>query len=168
LNEIIYEKYDTNSHEFFGSYATLKSIIIIGGVSMKKKLFITFMMGLLVIGLAGCGHKQSTSKLFGTWKAEDGAGTRSTIKFTKKIVTVNDTKYSYKRTEVGYKNSVRYISIEQDNKDYTIVFPKKNDKNLALMLKPDDADEPLNGSMLYALNKTKEPNYQQYAQKYLH
>lgn len=135
---------------------------------MKKKLFITFMMGLLVIGLAGCGHKQSTSKLFGTWKAEDGAGTRSTIKFTKKIVTVNDTKYSYKRTEVGYKNSVRYISIEQDNKDYTIVFPKKNDKNLALMLKPDDADEPLNGSMLYALNKTKEPNYQQYAQKYLH
>ncbi|WP_342588721.1 glycosyltransferase [Lactococcus protaetiae] len=123
------------------------------------------LLGLVVslVVLAGCSGSKSIQ---GTWKAQDGAGKNSTIIFTDKKVTVDGQTYNYTQNAIGTENGIKYYGIKQDGQNYTIIFPVKN-KNIAIMIKPNSTDDSLKGKMLYAMNKTVQPRYNDYATKYL-
>lgn len=124
-------------------------------------LVIGLVLSLLILG--GCSGSKSIQ---GTWKVQDGSGKNSTIVFKDKKVIVDGKTFDYTQNAVGTENRIKYCGIKQDNKNYTIVFPEK-DKNIAIMLEPDSTDNYLQGKMLYAMNKTIQPNYKEYAKKYL-
>ncbi|MFL0252823.1 hypothetical protein ACJDT4_20655 [Clostridium neuense] len=132
---------------------------------MKTNKITLLVLGLVLslLILDGCSGSKSIQ---GTWKVQDGSGENSTMVFKDKKVTVDGKTFDYTQNAVGTKNGVNYYGIKQDNKNYTIVFPDK-DKNIAIMIEPDSTDNYLQGKMLYAMNKIKQPNYKEYAKKYL-
>lgn len=54
------------------------------------------------------------------------------------------------------KNTVYFISIYPNDK-YTFIYPEKNDKDTAVVVKPDDEDKPLKGKILFKMNKNAYP-----------
>ncbi|KXT85441.1 glycosyltransferase [Streptococcus panodentis] len=108
-----------------------------------------------------------SDRLQGDWKAQTGDGSNSTIHFAKDKVTVNGEEFDYKQKSVKQKGGVTYYQIEQNGKNYSVIFPEKDDDQTAIMIEPDSAEDDLYGTMLYAMNKKKTPNYQEYAKKYL-
>ncbi|AYG00456.1 glycosyltransferase [Lactococcus allomyrinae] len=132
---------------------------------MKTNKIIFLLLGLAIslVVLVGCSGSKSIQ---GTWKVQDASGDNSTITFTDKKVTVDGQTYNYTQNAVGTENGVNYYGIKQDGQNYTIIFPDKN-KNIAIMIQPDSTDDYLKGTMLYAMNKTNQPNYKEYSTKYL-
>ncbi|KHD37944.1 glycosyltransferase [Clostridium acetobutylicum] len=132
---------------------------------MKINKITLLVMGLVMtlFILVGCSGSKSIQ---GTWKVQDGSGKNSTIVFKDKKVIVDGKTFDYTQNGVGTKNGIKYYQIQQDNKNYTIVFPDK-DKNIAIMIEPDSTDNCLQGKLLYAMNKIKQPNYKEYGTKYL-
>lgn len=131
----------------------------------KIKYIICSIVSLLtvVVLLSGCS---GSKKIQGTWNAQDGSGQNSTIIFNNKKVSVNGKEYSYTQTAVGTKNGTNYYGITQNGKNYSIIFPDKNE-DVALMIEPDSTDNYLKGKLLYAMNKKRTPDYNSYANKYL-
>ncbi|GAB2025566.1 glycosyltransferase [Lactovum odontotermitis] len=132
---------------------------------MKTNKFILLAVSLAFafVLLTGCS---GTKSIQGTWKVQDGSGANSTITFTDKMVTVEGQNFDYTQNEAGTKNGINYYGIKQNNQNYTIIFPEKKDKNVAIMIKPDSIDEPLQGTLIHAMDKSKQPNYAEYAAKY--
>ena len=106
----------------------------------------------------------------GKWKAQDPEGKTIDIVFKEKTVTLADESYDYTQNGVGTTNGLSYYIINIDDngfkKTFTIAFPEK-DKKTALMIAPDDTEEPLYGTLYYAMHKEKIPNYQAYVKKYM-
>lgn len=134
---------------------------------MKKKklstLILAISLALSLVFLTACSGSKSIQ---GTWKAQDIAGTNYTIEFTDEEVIVDGESFDYTQNAIGTKNGISYHGIKQDGEDYSIVFPDK-DKDIAIMIQPDSTDDYFKGVMLYAMNKTTEPDYMEYAKKYL-
>lgn len=129
-----------------------------------RRLFL--MAGSLFLGLIMLSACSGSKSIQGTWQVQDGAGKNSTLTFKDKKMTLDGKTYDYKQNAVGFQNSVKYYGIQQDGKEYSIIFPDK-DKNVALLLEPDSNDNYLKGSFLYAMNKKTTPSYKSYAKKYL-
>ncbi|URZ02839.1 glycosyltransferase [Clostridium felsineum] len=132
---------------------------------MKTNKITFFVMGLVMslLILTGCSGSKSIQ---GTWKVQNANGKNSTIVFKDKKVTVDGKTFDYTQNAVGTENGINYYVIQQHNEKYTIIFPDK-DKNIAIMIEPDSTDNYLQGKLLYAMNKIKQPNYKEYATKYL-
>ncbi|TNU79985.1 glycosyltransferase [Lactococcus lactis] len=131
----------------------------------KIKYIICSIVSLLtvVVLLSGCS---GSKKIQGTWNAQDGSGQNFTIIFNNKKVSVNGKEYSYTQTAVGTQNGTNYYGITQNGKNYSIIFPDKNE-DVALMIEPDSTDNYLKGKLLYAMNKKRTPDYNSYVKKYL-
>jgi hypothetical protein len=54
----------------------------------------------------------------------------------------------------------------KEQSSFSVVFPDK-DKNVAVLIESNSNDTPLQGKMLYAMNKREEPDYKKYANEYL-
>ncbi|MEX2785707.1 glycosyltransferase [Streptococcus sp. H49] len=132
---------------------------------MKKSQLIITALSLLFgfFLLSGCS---GSDNLQGTWKVQDASGQNGTIEFKEKTVIVDGEEYDYTQNAVGTENGVTYYGIKQNGQNYSIIFPEDDD-NLAIMLEVESTDNYLEGTMLYAMNKSKSPNYQSYAKKYM-
>lgn len=140
---------------------------------MRKTKFYLVVAGLLSVFLmilsacsSSTGNHANTNYLQGEWKVQTANGQNSTITFDKDSVTVGEKKFAYKQKSVKTKKGLTYYKIEQNGEDYSVIFPEK-DKNIAIMIQPTSTKDDLYGTMLYAMNKKKQPNYKQYAQKYM-
>lgn len=130
---------------------------------MKKVLTILS----LLIGLVTLSACSGSDEIIGTWKAQAANGTELVIEIDKKQLTVDGEKLDYVQNGFGFENSLSYYTIEVDEQEtYTIIFPEK-DKSLALLIQPTDLEEPLAGTLVFALNKKEKPNYLEYGNKYL-
>lgn len=130
----------------------------------KKKLllaFVTACLALLIV--TGC---RASKNMEGTWKVQDGDGRTGKMVISKKTITIDGQKYAYKKTEVGFENTVSYAQLTIDGQDYSIIFPSKDD-NTAMFFRLDDDEEPLKGTLVYAMSKTKTPDYDSYVKKYM-
>ena len=119
---------------------------------MRKTKFYLVVAGLLSVFLmilsacsSSTGNHANTNYLQGEWKVQTANGQNSTITFDKDSVTVGEKKFAYKQKSVK----------------------TKKDKNIAIMIQLTSSKDDLYGTMLYAMNKKKQPNYKQYAQKYM-
>lgn len=132
---------------------------------MKKRtaLLVSLLIAALFI-LAGCGI--SKSDLQGEWKVQDSAGNDMTMTITDKSFKIDGDSITYKYTGKGTVNGNRYLSITVKGEDYTIFFPEK-DKKTALMIQPTDNDDKLKGELVMVMNKSKKPDYEDYAKKYM-
>lgn len=134
---------------------------------MKKLItYLSILITLLV--LTACS---GSNAIVGDWKAQAPDGSNRTIQISKKEIIVDGIADSYKQYGLGFENGISYYSLkvepeEGTQRQITVVFPDK-DKNVALIMIPEDSDEPLKGTLLYAMNKEEQPDYQEYVRKYL-
>lgn len=135
---------------------------------MNKKVRVILMSILSLFSLLTLVACKGSSKIQGTWYAEDPTGKNSTVVITEDTLSLGGEANSYTQNGLGIKNGVRYYVIKMKDYDeyYSIIFPDK-DKNISVLLQIDDTDEPLRGTMILALNKDKNPDYSDYANKYL-
>ena len=131
---------------------------------MRKTKFYLVVVGLLSVFLmilsacsSSTGNHANTNYLQGEWKVQTANGQNSTITFDKDSVTVGEKKFAYKQKSVKTKKGLTYYKIEQNGEDYSVIFPEK-DKNIAIMIQPTSSKDDLYGTMLYAMNKKKQPN----------
>lgn len=160
-----------------------------------KGIFISFIpfiiIGILLsIGNYFLGH--SISDITGTWHAKDIYGAKKIVKITnkklvldgqvlkiskyklkidKKTISTNQnlsgTYYKSDDNIVRDNQEIYYYGFStQNQKSYSIAFPE-NDKNIAVLIASDSSDTPLQGEMLYALNRETVPDYDTYRNKYI-
>lgn len=130
---------------------------------MKK--LVTFI--LLLIGMVTLSACSGSDEIIGTWQAQAADGTELVIEIDKKQITVGDETSDYVQNGFGFENNMSYYRIEVDEQySYTIIFPEK-DKSIAILIQPIDEDEPLAGTLIFAMNKNEQPNYLEYGNKYL-
>lgn len=134
-------------------YVNRKQLIIVGVV----------LLSMLTL-LAGCS---GSKKFQGTWHVQNSKGKNLIITFTDKKVSIDGDEYKYTQNAIGTENGVKYYGITQNGKTYSIIFPEK-DENIALMIEPETTDNCLQGTLLFAMNKKREPNYNSYAKKYVY
>lgn len=132
----------------------------------KFKLFLLSLVSLSFL-VACSGSKD----LQGSWKSQDSYGKDITIVFEEKSVTIDGKDYSYTQNGVGTANGVSYLLIRLDDngneRPFTVVFPEKDKKTAALIIEPDDTEEPLYGTLYYVMSQTETPDYQTYGEKYM-
>ncbi len=150
-------------------------------VSIVKGIFIVFIpfiiIGiLLAVGNYFFGH--SASDILGTWNAQDTNDVNKIIKISKnkleidgQIVSVNQnlsgTFYKSEENIVRDNQEIHYYGFStKEHNSFSIVFPDK-DKNIAVLIESNSNDTPLQGKMLYAMNKREHPDYKKYVAKYL-
>lgn len=131
-----------------------------------KKNLLSILIAVFLMVLSACGSSTSSPKLEGDWKAQTGANENVVLSFTKDTVTVNGEQYDYKQKSVEKKGNITYYKIEQNDENFTVIFPDK-DKNIAVMIQPTSEDDDLSGKLLYAMNKKEQPSYSEYAKKYI-
>lgn len=134
-------------------FVNCKQLIIVGLVLMPMLTF-----------LVGCS---GAKEIQGTWYVQNSKGKNLMITFTDKKVSIDGDEYKYTQNAIGTENGAKYYGITQNGKTYSIIFPEK-DENIALMIEPESTDNYLQGTLLFAMNKKKEPNYSSYAQKYIY
>lgn len=122
---------------------------------------------LLFIGIVTLSACSGSDEIIGTWQAQAADGTDLVIEIDKKQITVDGETSDYVQNGFGFENNMSYYRIEVDEQySYTIIFPEK-DKSIAILIQPTDEDEPLAGTLIFAMNKNEKPNYLEYGNKYL-
>ena len=129
-----------------------------------KKILTLSIFALFLLFVSGCGS--SKNLLLGEWKAQTGAQKTDVVKFDSNKVTVNGQEFDYKVKSTENKGDIIYYQIEQNGELFTVIFPDK-DRNIAVMIQPYKSEDPLSGKLLYAMNKNEQPNYSEYAKKYV-
>lgn len=130
---------------------------------MKKLVTII----LLFIGMVTLSACSGSDEIIGTWQAQAADGTELIIEIDKKQITVDGETSDYVQNGFGFENNMSYYTIEVNEQNiYTIIFPEK-DKSIAILIQSTDEDEPLAGTLIFAMNKNEQPNYLEYGNKYL-
>ncbi|MCD6632208.1 glycosyltransferase [Lactococcus cremoris] len=129
----------------------------------KKLLLMVFGLVLMLSLLTGC---KGSKNIQGTWHVQNGDERNLTLKFTDKKVTIEGDEYKYTQNAIGIENGIRYYGIEENGKNYSIIFPEK-DKNIALMIEPESTDNYFRGTLIFAMNKKENPSYSEYAERYI-
>lgn len=111
--------------------------------------------------LASCSGSDAIQ---GKWLVQDASGEDGVIIFNDKTVEVDGETFDYTQNAVGTKNGISYHGIQQNGKTYSIIFPAQ-DKEIALMIVPD-GDDYLAGTLIYAMNRSSQPDYYEYSEKY--
>lgn len=129
---------------------------------MKKILcFVTIICSMFL--LTGC---KGSNKIQGIWNAQDGLGKIGKIEITEDTLKIDNESYKFKQNAKGFENSTKYYGIIFDGENYTIIFPDKDDENIALFIRPNSKENLLAGDLIFAMNKKEVPNYNEYAEKY--
>ncbi|KRM22318.1 hypothetical protein [Latilactobacillus graminis] len=134
---------------------------------MGKNIKLLLSICLVLVALVGCA---ASKRIQGTWRIQDAENKTGQIKLTRNKLTIdigNSKKsYSFKQNAIGTKNGTTYYGLTLDNQSLSIIFPEKN-KNKAIFMQVDSTDDYLKGKMIFAMNKTKKPNYRYYVNRYL-
>ncbi|WP_322809602.1 hypothetical protein [Carnobacterium maltaromaticum] len=94
----------------------------------------------------------------GEWFALDGLEKQVKLDFSEKELKISDgNRYSLSQYGIGVANSMHYFQIKIDDEKYSLIYPDKKDKDTALVVKPDDEDKPLEGKILFKMNRNKYP-----------
>lgn len=131
----------------------------------KYKLFLFLCASLFI--MASCSGSKNIQK---KWKAEDAVNKVFSIEFKDKEMIVsneNETeKLAYKQNAVGVSNGIKYYGITVNNQSYSVIFPEKGNEELALLMRIS-GDDYLDGTLVYAMNTKEQPDYKEYAVKFL-
>ena len=112
------------------------------------------------------GKKVKYFKYHGFGTSVGGKAARNITLNTKDIIN-NPDKYMYQTILLGKGEMPYYTFILKNSKKmYTIIFPSK-DKNKAIMIDSKSKNYPLQGTVLYALNRKTAPDYDDYVNKYI-
>lgn len=134
---------------------------------MKQKMVKVFFLGVFMLILTGCAGSKAIQK---SWKVTDASNTSYTMEIKDKEIILSNAeeneKLSYKQNAVGFLNGTKYYGIIIDKVSYSIVFPEKDNPDLALFLKGDGEDY-LTGELIYAMNSAEQPSYSEYAEKFI-
>ncbi|MBM7643750.1 hypothetical protein [Streptococcus loxodontisalivarius] len=111
---------------------------------------------------------KGSAKIQGTWKAQDPSENNIEVVITDTSISIDGESSEYTQNGIGIVNGIHYYVIKPKDYDnyYSIIFPDSDD-DVAIMLQIDDTDEPLQGSMILAMNKSETPDYSDYAEKYM-
>jgi hypothetical protein len=161
---------------------------------MKKRRGFLLFVGLLGVFLLSACH-QSVDML-GSWKVQDAAGQNTTIIMTANSLKIGNQTQSYKlnssdsisgdgfngedkktiklwRDELGVFQNIKgswdiyYYDISaSDGTRYAVAFPAKS-RDIAVLIKSSSSEHPMQGTLLYVMNKTTQPSYAEYVKKYL-
>ena len=135
---------------------------------MKNKYLVTLIIVLTML-LTGCSGSKA---IRGAWNAQDSEGNNYVLEFDERKITLSQGEeketLTYEQNAVGTENGIKYYGLTIDNVSYSVIFPEKENQDLALFVKVTDEDNYLEGNLVYAINKNDEPNYQDYASKYIH
>lgn len=116
----------------------------------RKKLKGLFLGLVMLTILASCKVSKDYQ---GEWFALDGLGNQVKLNYTEKELKTNDgKKYELSQYGTGLENGMKYYQIKIDNDKYTFIYPEKNDKDTAVVVKPDDEDKPLKGKILFKVS----------------
>jgi len=131
----------------------------------KIKYFILFIITtLLIVGCSG------SSEIRKKWNVEDANGNTYVMDITDKEITISNEKnkdrMTYTQNAKGTSNGIKYFGLIVNNEKFSIIFPDKTNTDLALFLKIEN-DDYLSGALVYAMNTKGEPNYKEYAHKFL-
>lgn len=131
---------------------------------LKTKKMALALLGLLLplFLLTACG----TPNIQGKWKAQTIGGENQTIEFKEKKVVIDGEEYDYEQHATGFKNNVKYVGLKIEEDNASIIFPDP-DQNIAILLLVESTDDYLKGTMVAALNRKDNPDYQKYAEKYM-
>ncbi|MBO0466074.1 hypothetical protein IGL98_000254 [Enterococcus sp. DIV0840] len=134
---------------------------------MKNKYKIFLLVCITLIIMVGCSGSKEIQK---TWKAEDATDNVYSIEIKANEINISNDKENekldYKQNVIGIENGVKYYGLTIDNEKYSILFPEKDNTDLALFLKID-SDDYLDGTLVYAMNTKEQPSYNDYAEKFL-
>ncbi|MFI3886564.1 hypothetical protein [Streptococcus parauberis] len=132
---------------------------------MKRKLIILAATMVAILTLTAC---KGSSKIQGKWHATNPKETSAILIIKKNTLELDGQKVKYTQNGKGFENKTKYyvLKMKKSQELFSIIFPDGK-KDEAIMLKINDLDEPYNGVMVFALNKTKKPNYAEYAKKYM-
>lgn len=137
----------------------------------EKNILITVCVVIGAIGLlvlSGCGGGKDIQ---GKWYIQRSDGSTGTMTVTDKTIDLGGKVDKYVVSAKGFKNQVWYYvlqeSLKSNSRMIVIVFPEKGDKNTALIIKPDNKDNYLKGTMIWAMHREKTPDYQEFANKYM-
>jgi hypothetical protein len=124
---------------------------------MKNKKLGLLLIGLLLATfLVAC----SVSKDYqGEWYALDGSGKQMKLNYSEKqLEIVNGRKYQLSQFGTGIENDMKYYQIKLDQEKFVLIFPDKKDKDNAVVIKPNDEDRPLEGKILFRMNRKSFPS----------
>lgn len=137
-------------------------------MKLKKILLVTCLCLGVVFSLSGCKMLSSASeKIEGKWKVADSYNQKGTIEIKDDTITdLTKKKFKLKVVSKGFVNKIHYVGIKIDDKLYSVVFPKKDNENIAFLIKVDDEDKMVVGKVIYAMNRNELPSYTDYVNKY--
>jgi hypothetical protein len=123
---------------------------------MKRKKVIMLFLGItMIMFLTGCKVSKDYQ---GDWYGLDAAGKRVKLNYSEKKLTVTgDKEYDLSQFGVGIENNTKYYQVKIDGEKYVVIFPDKNELNAAVVIKPDDEDNLLEGKILFSMNRKKFP-----------
>lgn len=132
---------------------------------MKRLVMLIALLSTCLFLLTGC---KGSKAIQGTWQVENSLNQAGELVLTDKTFTLNGGEYQYKQNGLGNVNGIQYYTIDlEDDKDkyLTFVFPTKS-RTVAFLIESEDSDDPTRGKILMVLDKEKQPDYQEYIEKY--
>ncbi|MBP1043050.1 hypothetical protein I6N95_18705 [Vagococcus sp. BWB3-3] len=123
---------------------------------MKKNKVYIYVASLIVLALflVGCSVSDDYQ---GEWFALDGTNSEVIITIDEKNLIYEKTKHPLKQVGVGTENGMKYYKIKLDDESFILVYPEKENENEAVIIKPNDEDRPLEGKILFKMNRKEYP-----------
>lgn len=131
----------------------------------SKKLLFGIMVLFMTL-LSGCS---ASSQVQGKWYAQNANKENRVIKIDKTKMSIDNSEYTIDQNQVGIRNEVKYYGFEVNKgQNLVVVFPNKKNTDDALIILPNNSEDPLNGKIIYVMSKHKHPDYYQFMNKYVH
>lgn len=122
----------------------------------RKKLELLFLGLLTITFLVSCKVSKDYQ---GEWFALDGAGKQVKLEYSEKELKIIDgNKYELSQFGTGVENNMKYYQIKIDKDKYALIYPDKKDMESAVVIKPNNEDKPLEGKILFKMNRKTYPD----------
>lgn len=128
-------------------------------------------LGMLIVLLVGVAvifyFVKDTSSIEGKWYAVNSANEKITITFNEKTLKfhaktrtdLDDLTMKYQQQGAGFRNKASYRQIKIGKHRYTVAFSNKRDKSQGYIILPGKDNKPLNGTVIWSINRSHYPKY---------
>lgn len=123
---------------------------------MKKNKVSVYVALLVVLALFLVGCKVSDDYQ-GEWFALDRTNSEVIVTIDEKNLTYEKMEHPLKQVGVGTENGVKYFKIKLNDENYNLVYPEKGNTDEAVIIKPEDEDRPIEGRIVFKMNRKEYP-----------
>ena len=126
-----------------------------------KKIILLFVINVIaLVALTGC---DTSDKLVGTWHSLDADNKIGKVIIEDNAIIINGIKFKTSQNAIGIHNGLQYYGIQlhefNDRKKLiSIIFPKKEEKDKAIILVPNDEEDLTAGTILAVISKKQFKN----------